>query len=576
MSSSSPSPTEPTPGTASIRVLVIDDSPEDRELYRRLLGAGLPGLTLAARESARTGLALLAAERFDCVLLDYQLPDMNGLELLSEMAATGTDAPAVILLTGHGDEAVAVEAMKRGAQDYLVKGRVGGDVLVRAVQHAVEKVALQRKVAVRSSELVVANLELQREIAERQRAEEELQRAHQRLEELVAERTQELAETNEELRGANRLKDDFLATLSHELRTPLTAILGWAAVLRARPGDPATAERAGEVIERNARAQAQLVSDLLDMSAIVTGKVRLDLQPVDVATVLAAVEDTVRPSATAKQVELTVALGTGLPRVLADPARLQQVLWNLLANAVKFSPHGGRIQVRAGLRETPPARLLEITVRDEGVGIPPAFLPFVFDRFRQRDSTTTRRHAGLGLGLAIVRHLVEAHGGTVEAASDGEGCGATFCVLLPVMAEREEVDPDVDLVGAGESPSLAGVRVLVVEDDNDTRELCRMILEERGAAVATAPTAAAAWGALASSPPDVLVSDIGLPDEDGYSLLRRVRREPYGAVPAVALTAYAGPENAARARAAGYQIHLEKPVSPHALVAAVAELAAGA
>jgi len=552
-----------------LRVLVVDDSPEDRETYRRHLAGLVPAPVVESASTAAEALLRLSAG-FDCLLLDYQLPDANGLEVLADLAARPLPAPAVILLTGRGDEALAVEAMKRGAQDYLVKGRINGESLTRAVQHAVEKVALQAEVRraysrledlvrQRTQELELANAELRREIAERQRAEEA------RAELLLRER-----EAREGAEAANRLKDDFLATLSHELRTPLNAILGWAAVLAAARPEPATVERAAAVIERNARAQSQLVSDLLDMSAIITGKTRLEVQPVDVGVLLSTVADTVRPAALARRIELRLEVPADLPPLPADPARLQQVVWNLLANAVKFTGDGGHVTLRAWAED---ARLV-IEVHDDGIGIPPEFLPFVFDRFRQRDSSTTRTHGGLGLGLAIVRHLVEAHGGTVTARSDGEGHGAIFRVELP--------SPPVDAAPLVTPPApreqvgvLAGLRVLLVEDEADSGELFRRVLEDEGAAVELVESADAALDSLATAPPDVLVSDIGLPGEDGYALLKRIRALPAergGKVPAAALTAYAGPVHAEKALQAGFAMHLAKPVPPEELVAAIASL----
>jgi signal transduction histidine kinase len=553
-----------------LRVLVVDDSPEDRETYRRFMAAMTPPAQVESASTAEEGLLRLAAG-FDCVLLDYQLPDANGLEVLASLAAQPLPLPAVILLTGRGDEALAVEAMKRGAQDYLVKGRITAETLTRAVQHAVEKVALQAEVRraysrledlvrQRTAELERANAELRREIAERRLAEDA------KAELLLRER-----EARQGAEAANRLKDEFLATLSHELRTPLNAILGWAAVLGTSRPEPATVERAAVVIERNARAQAQLVSDLLDMSAIITGKTRLELQRVDVGALLATVTDTVRPAAQARRIELRVETPPDLPPLLADPARLQQIAWNLLANAVKFTGDGGHVSLRAAAA----GDRLVVEVSDDGIGIPPEFLPFVFDRFRQRDSSTTRVYGGLGLGLAIVRHLVEAHGGTVTAQSDGEGRGATFRVELP--------SPPVDALPQAPAPApndrrgaLDGVRVLLVEDEHDSAELFRRVLEGQGAAVELVESADAAFDSVATAPPDVLVSDIGLPGADGYELLRRVRLLPAergGQVPAAALTAYAGPVHAERALQAGFALHLAKPVAPEELVSAIASLA---
>jgi signal transduction histidine kinase len=554
-----------------LRVLVVDDSPEDRETYRRFLAALTPPPLVEAAATAAEALLRVEAG-FDCLLLDYQLPDANGLEVLSDLAARPLPLPAVILLTGRGDEALAVEAMKRGAQDYLVKGRITGETLTRAVQHAVEKVALQAEVRraysrledlvrQRTQELELANAELRREIAERQRAEDA------RAELLLREReARHLAE------AANRLKDEFLATLSHELRTPLNAILGWAAVLASsRTPEQATVERAAAVIERNARAQAQLVSDLLDMSAIITGKTRLEVQPVDVPALLSTVADTVRPAAVARRIDLRLEVPGDLPPLAADPARLQQIVWNLLANAVKFTGEGGHVVLRAWEKHG----RLTVEVSDDGAGIPPEFLPYVFDRFRQRDSSTTRAHGGLGLGLAIVRHLVEAHGGTVVAESDGDGRGATFRVELPSPPIEASAPPPAPEARGGLG-ALAGLRVLLVEDELDSGELFRRVLEDEGADVELVESADEAYESMTAAPADVLISDIGLPGEDGYALLRRVRELPPdrgGKVPAAALTAYAGPAHVERALQAGFGVHLAKPVAPEELVSAIASLA---
>ncbi|HLM58306.1 MAG TPA: PAS domain S-box protein [Pyrinomonadaceae bacterium] len=383
-----------------------------------------------------------------------------------------------------------------------------------------------------------------------------------------------------EAREANRLKDEFLATVSHELRTPLTAILGWSHMLRTGQFDGKSAAGAFETIERNARAQAQLIEDLLDVSRIITGKLRIDVRPLDPNSFIEAAVEAVRPAAEAKGVRLQKVIDTGVVSVSGDPVRLQQVVWNLLSNAIKFTRRGGRVQVRMERVNSH----IEIAVSDTGQGIEPGFLPHVFDRFRQADGTTTRNHGGLGLGLAIVRHLVELHGGTVRAESPGEGQGSTFRVLLPVapvyapdMAE-ERVHPAArETLPAFECPDrLDSLRVLVVDDEPDTREMLRAGLGQCGAEVTTAASAAEALTLLRESPPDVLVSDIGMPDEDGYALIRKVRGLPAGQggkVPAIALTAYARTEDRLQALRAGYQMHVTKPVELTELAAVVASLA---
>jgi PAS domain S-box-containing protein len=387
----------------------------------------------------------------------------------------------------------------------------------------------------------------------------------------------EIKRIEEELRTANRLKDEFLATLSHELRTPLTAILGWSRMLLTGALDEATTKEALETIERNARAQSQLIEDLMDISRIITGKLRLDARPVDLASVIEATIASVRPAAEAKALRLQVVLDPLAGPVLGDPARLQQVLWNLLSNAIKFTPKGGSIQVRLERVDSH----VEIAVSDTGQGIKPDFLPFVFDRFRQADATTARAHGGLGLGLAIVRHLVELHGGTVRVDSPGEGQGATFTVQLPIMImHREASDKETRYAPSGPSsvvtPALDGLRVLVVEDEADARQLLAVALERHGAEVIAVSSAQEALAAIESATPDVIISDIGMPREDGYALIRKVRalpRERGGNIPAAALTAYAGSEDRKRALLAGFQAHIPKPVDPSELIAVVASLA---
>jgi PAS domain S-box-containing protein len=380
----------------------------------------------------------------------------------------------------------------------------------------------------------------------------------------------------QEAEAASRAKDQFLATLSHELRTPLNAVVGWAHMLRSgKLDEPATA-RAIETIDRNARAQSQLISDILDISRIVSGKLRLNVRPVDLTPVVEAALDTVRPSAEAKGIRLQAILDPAAGPVSGDADRLQQVIWNLLANAIKFTPRHGRVQVRL-------ARInshVEVRVEDTGMGIAPEFMPHVFEVFRQRDGSPSRQHGGLGLGLALVKHLVELHGGSVECASPGEGMGAVFSVKLPLMivtARTDEVHPTAE-TGAvmPPAPSLDGVFVLVVDDDPDALQLISMLLEERGARVRTVGSSAEALVALENERPDVLLSDIEMPEEDGYALMRAIRALPAdrgGRVPAAALTAYARAEDRMQALLAGFHLHMPKPVQPAELAAVVASLA---
>ena len=384
--------------------------------------------------------------------------------------------------------------------------------------------------------------------------------------------------------GANRTKDEFLGTVSHELRTPLTMMLGWAGLLRAGSLDAATTIRAVQTIERNARAQAKIIDDLLDTSRIMNGKLRLDLRPVEVAQVIETAIDSVRPLAAAKGIRLETALDHDLGPISGDPDRLQQIVWNLLSNAVKFTSAGGRVHVQLARK----GAHLELAIEDTGKGISPDFLPYVFDRFRQADSSTTRTSGGLGIGLAIVRHLVELHRGTVHAESRGEDRGATFRVLLPQLRFSRPVPEFAvhqlpsSLSWAGtltlnSLQSLSGLHVLVVDDETDTRELLITLFEECGAEVTEAASTSEALEMIQKSPPDLLVSDIGMPYEDGYVLIRKVRLldpERGGRIPAIALTAYAGTEDRLRVLAAGYQMHVAKPADPAELVKVVASVAA--
>jgi signal transduction histidine kinase/ActR/RegA family two-component response regulator len=371
---------------------------------------------------------------------------------------------------------------------------------------------------------------------------------------------------------ANRAKDEFLATLSHELRTPLTPILGWTVMLRSGTLDQAAINRGLEVIERNVRAQTQLIGDLLDVSRIITGKLRLEVSRIALVPVVEAGVEAVRPSAEAKEIKLSVEVPPEVPTITGDPDRLQQVVWNLVSNAVKFTPQGGRIDVRLRAEDSS----LSLSVTDNGKGIEPEFIDHVFERFRQADSTSTRAHGGLGLGLAIVRHLVELHGGSVHAESQGGGHGATFVVRLPLALAGPE--PPVVDVGTSDEPDvrLDGVRVMVVEDETDVRDFLRVSLVQYGAEVTAFATTAEALLAVEAERPDVLVSDIGMPGEDGYSFIRRVRAlgpDRGGQVPAAALTAYAKGEDGQRVLSAGFQVHLPKPVQPSDLASVVATLA---
>lgn len=383
-----------------------------------------------------------------------------------------------------------------------------------------------------------------------------------------------------EVERSSEMKDEFLANLSHELRTPLSAILGWTQVLRMRTTENADLQQGLETIERNARAQTQLIEDLLDTSRITSGKVRLDIQPVDPITFMEAAIETVRPAANAKGIRLEKLLDPTAGPISGDPSRLQQVVWNLLTNAIKFTPKDGKVQV---LLERVNSHI-EISVADTGIGIKPEFLSYVFERFRQADSTSTRKYGGLGLGLSIVKHLVELHGGSVYAKSDGEGRGATFSVHLPVTVVHRKTDigdrlhPRAARLAALDMNhiNLSGLKILVVDDEPDARALIKRVLADCEAEILTAGNATEALELIENERPQLLISDIGMPDVDGYELLKRIRalgQARGGRIPAIALTAFARSEDRTRALRAGFLIHLSKPVEPHELVATVATVA---
>ncbi|MBG1263976.1 hybrid sensor histidine kinase/response regulator [Nostoc commune] len=513
-------------------VLIVDDSPEDCESYRRyLLQDEEYQYTVVAAGLGQEGLALHQQHQPDIVLLDYRLPDLNGLEFLAQLKAqTQQTVLSVIMLTGKGNEAIAVQSMKMGAQDYLVKEQVTSHSLRLALNGAIEMVQL--------------HIELHHRIELEQAARSEAEKA-------------------------NRIKDEFLALLSHELRSPLNPILGWAKLLQNRKLDEAKTAYGLATIERNAKLQAELIEDLLDVSRILQAKLSLKVNSVNLVATIAVALETVRVAAEAKSIEIETKLAAEVGQILGDGTRLQQVIWNLLSNAVKFTPEGGRVTVQLEAV----GNQAQITVVDTGNGITADFLPYVFDYFRQADGSTTRKFGGLGLGLAIVRHLVELHGGEVWAESCGEGLGATFTVRLPLMPIQPLLKPDAN--SSKRSPNLSGVRVLLVEDEADSREFIALALEQAGASVSTATTAGEAFAVFTQYQIDILLSDIGMADMDGYMLVRQIRAlspEQGGNVPAIALTAYAGDFNQQQAFSAGFQVHLSKPVDPEQILKAIAQV----
>jgi signal transduction histidine kinase len=518
------------------RILIVDDLPEKLLVYSSLL-EDIDAEIVQAR-SGTDALKRVLEGSFAVILLDVNMPDIDGLETATLIRGhrNGRQTP-IIFITAYVDEVQTARGYALGAVDYI--------------QTPVVAPVLRSKV------LVFVDL---------YKANAALALSNQELETRVKERTAELEQLS-------RLKDEFLATMSHELRTPLNAIFGWVTLLRTRRLDEPTQERALETIERNARAQKRLIEDLLDVSRIVTGKVALEILPVNPQRVVEAALETMQPAAQAKGVTVVPLLDTGAATVRGDFARLQQIVCNLLSNAIKFTPSGGRVEVTLAHRMGE----AEISVSDSGQGIKPEFLPLVFDRFRQEDGSISRRHGGLGLGLAIVRHLVELHAGSVEAFSEGEGKGSRFVVRLPTRLGLARN-------GAGEesaapiptsSTMLTGIRLLVVDDEPGARDLIANVLQGYGAEVSLAESGQAALTKLFEQRPHVLIADLGMPGMDGYGLIEQVRAlDPDfgGQTPAIAVTGYASPVDRLRALQAGYQNHVAKPVEPHELAIVIASL----
>jgi signal transduction histidine kinase len=506
-------------------VLNVDDNEASRYLIARTLKQA--GFRVRDATAGAEALALARSDPPDLILLDVKLPDIDGFEVSRRLKAdpATSSIPVLQITATYSSSEHWAEALDAGADGYLT--------------HPAEPIVL------------VATIRALLRAREAERA----------------------------LREANRLKDDFLATLSHELRTPLNAIVGWAHVLKTPALDAAVVARAVESIQRNAEAQTRLIADILDVSRMVAGKLRIESRPVELGKVVEAALETVRPSAAARRIRMEMRLEPGAI-VQGDANRLQQIAWNLLTNAVKFTPSGGTVTVCVE-RAAPN---VELVVEDTGIGIDPAFLPFVFDRFRQADASMTRSVSGLGLGLALVRDLVGMHGGRVRAESAGTDRGARFTVTLPMAPESGETEPAASAgepaaptAGpAGDAP-LHGVRVLLVDDDRDFLESLEVTLEDRGARVTIVRSAQAALEAVTKAVPDVVISDLGMPEEDGYTLIRELRARPLaegGKVPAIALTAYAADHDRDRSLAAGFQVHLAKPMDPGLLAQVIAELMA--
>ncbi|HEV3104737.1 MAG TPA: response regulator [Trinickia sp.] len=536
----------------SVHTLLVDNDEGILRLASRSLArAGYRVSTASGADEARKA---IAAARPDVIVVDYVLGGHEtGLDFLRALRATGLELPA-ILCTGYTDEARVFEAMRSGVADIVPKSKGYVDYLPAAIERVLRELRVERK------------------LAEAQRSHE--REAHFRA---LAEEREALLAAEREARGqaerASRMKDEFVATLSHELRTPLNAIVGWTQCLLRDASVSESLRKGLEVIDRNARAQARMVDDLLDFSRMLSGKLRLDLEHIDPVDIVEYVVCSSSPAAEAKEIRIVPMLepcGT----ILADPARLQQIVCNLVSNAVKFTGKGGRIEVRLSRDDI--EREVELVVADNGQGISPEFLPHVFERFCQEDAGIARRHGGLGLGLSIARQLVEMQGGRIVAKSDGPGRGATFIVTLPTSFPERAKERSGEPLALDTSPALAGLRVLVVEDEPDARELVERVLQERGATTLAFDNASDALDACMAEPPDVIVSDIGMPDVDGYEFIRRLRAfeaQRGRTTPAAALSAFARSEDRRRALLAGYQTHVAKPVDPLELVVVVAALA---
>jgi signal transduction histidine kinase len=549
-----------------VNILLVDDQPGKLLSYETILAE--LGENLVRANSGNEALAALLRNEFAVVLVDVCMPELDGFELAAMIRQhPRLSKTAIILVSGvFVEDAHRMRGYHSGAVDY-----VSVPIIPEILRAKVSVFADRFR---KTEELERLNRELEERVAMRTREIEasaaELRRSEERLRVALQHAEQARAEAEQ----ANRLKDQFLAVLSHELRSPLSAILGWAEILKTGRVDAAARERAVETIRRNARLQSRIISDVLDVSSILAGKLSLRLEAVDLAGVIAAARDSVRPAATAKQIQLSLDVPDPLPAISGDTARLQQVLWNVLSNAVDFAPQGGHVELRVERSSTS----LSIVVRDDGPGIRPDFLPFIFDRFRQEDSSSTRPHRGLGLGLAIVEHLVALHGGGVTAANRTDRSGAVFTIVLPTRlptpgpldtASPEPTAAVLDGSPLDAAPSLAGLRVLIVDDAPDSREVAAELLRRCGADTEVAGSVEEALGVVAGSRPHLVLADIEMPVEDGYALLKRIRALPSdagGSTPVAAVTAYASTHDRAKVLAAGFATHISKPFDPVDLV----------
>jgi signal transduction histidine kinase/DNA-binding response OmpR family regulator len=649
------------------RVLIVDDSPEDRNEVRRLLLTGSDRryrFTEAETGTAGIRLCLEAgAELPNCLVVDFSLPDMDALDLLAELRAGGEALPCpVVAITGQEGQATARAVLRAGAHTYIGKGWMTADSLTRGIECAVERFDRERKLSATRQILEQERARLQailetlptgvmvtdaagrallmnsaldaiwrgnRPLESKEQygdyrawneagepvgpedwpvsqvlgtgepqgprefrierfdgttgrivvsavpikdATGSLVGATAAVEDITDQRRVEesLRHLREQAEEASRAKDEFVAVVSHELRTPLNAIAGWTQILRQRIAGDEMALRAVETIERNTKTQTQLIEDLLDMSRILSGKMRLEIQRIDPAMAVAAAIGTLRHAAEARGIALEVQIAAGLPELEADPARLQQILWNLISNAVKFTSAGARVEVLA----EPAGASVRFIVKDTGKGISPDFLPYVFDRFRQAEGALARRHGGLGLGLSIVRHLVELHGGTVSAASEGEERGAVFTVEIPARSSRFQAAEWPAPGPPAELTYLDGARVLVADDDKDTRDAFVQLLRQCRAEVVAVDSGREAVELLRRGERfSCFVCDIGMPGMDGFTAIAEVRAlETAASLPALAVTAFAAESDRTRAMTAGFDAFLAKPVSPAQLLSSIAAL----
>jgi len=622
-------------------VLVITCFHNSTNTYKQLLQDQSKGLyQVVSAESSHSSVTLCRSQRIDTILLDASVTENCTVEVLEQLQMEmGEECPPIIVVD-RDDVKLAVQAMKAGAADYLIRDDITSNTLTQAIESAIAQAQRASKSSKRMQALETHQEDVETELADAQLLEQistqfiqednlnafyeqvldtaialmgsdmaSLQLfdpqenalhllTHRMVSthwhehhhqptgrelyflDLLARQAADLIEqrqllkreqaAREEAERNNRIKDEFLSILSHELRTPLNPILTWAQLLQTRQFDRIKTAKALAAIEHSAKVQTRLIDDLLDIAIILRGKLNLNLTSVDLSGVIDAAIETVKSAATAKSITLNLELSP-IPTLYGDPVRLQQVIWNLLSNAIKFTPQGGRVDIcLEGVEEE-----AHLTVKDTGQGISPHFLPHIFESFRQQDASLTRNFGGLGLGLSITRYLVEAHGGTITAESAGAGLGATFTVRLPLvhvaseptLTEKEESSSKAD---------LTGIRILAVDDEVDARELLNVVLTAYHAEVKAASSAREALALLASFQPDILISDIAMPDRDGYALIKQIRALPAeagGQISAIALTAYAQVEDQQRAIASGYQTHLAKPIDIKQLVGTIANLA---